>query len=59
MRRMHRPDPRRAPDLQDKRSVVPIALADVDAWLAAPREEAAPLVRLAPAEDFDATPAGA
>ena len=58
MRRMHRPDPKRPPELQDKRSVVPIALADTDRWLAAPRDEAAQLVQLAPAEDFEATAAG-
>ncbi len=56
MKRMHRPDPKRPPDLQDKRSVVPIAPEDVDLWLAAPQAVAQQLVRLAPAEDFLATP---
>lgn len=37
-----------------KRSLVPIALEDVDKWLRAPLEVAASLVRLAPAEAFDA-----
>ena len=57
MGRMHRPDPKRPPNMQDKRSVVPIELPDVDAWLSAPLEEAAKLVRLAPAAVFDAKPA--
>jgi putative SOS response-associated peptidase YedK len=56
MRRMHRPDPERGPDLQDKRSVVPIELEDVDTWLFAPQAEAARLIRLAPVELFDAAP---
>ncbi len=57
MSRMHRPDPKRGPNMQDKRSVVPIELEDVDLWLSAPLEQAAQLVRLAPAEAFDAAPA--
>ena len=56
MRRMHRPDPKRPPDLQDKRSVVPIAPEDVDTWLAGPPAQAAALVRLAPVELFVAEP---
>jgi putative SOS response-associated peptidase YedK len=52
MNRMHRPDPKRPPNMQDKRSVVPIALEDVDAWLTAPTEQATTLVRLAPAAEF-------
>jgi len=58
MNRMHRPDPKRPPDMQDKRSVVPIAPQDVDTWLFAPQAEAAQLVRLAPVEDFVASAAG-
>jgi putative SOS response-associated peptidase YedK len=54
MNRMHRPDPKRPPEMQDKRSVVPIAPEDVDTWLHAPLEQAAQLVRLAPVEAFDA-----
>ncbi len=57
MNRMHRPDPKRPPHLQDKRSVVPITLADTHTWLTAPLAQAAALVRLAPAEDFLAGPA--
>jgi putative SOS response-associated peptidase YedK len=56
MSRMHKPDPKRPPHLQDKRSVVPIAVADVNAWLTAPLDCAAPLVKLTPAEGFDAAP---
>jgi len=56
MKRMHKPDPKLGPDQQDKRSVVPIELQDVDTWLTASVEEAAQLVRLAPAELFTAEP---
>ncbi len=56
MKRMHKPDPKLASDQQDKRSVVPIEAADVDLWLSAPPEQAAQLVRLAPAELFEAQP---
>ncbi len=56
MSRMHRPDPKRPSNMQDKRSVVPIALEDVDTWLTAPLEQAAGLVRLAPVEAFVAAP---
>ena len=59
MSRMHKPDPKRAPHLQDKRSVVPLALEDVDTWLHAPLQQAAPLVRLAPKALFEAAPASA
>jgi putative SOS response-associated peptidase YedK len=57
MSRMHRPDPRRPPQLQDKRSVIPIEMQDVDTWLSAPRPQAAELLRLAPVEVFEAAPA--
>lgn len=57
MNRMHKPDPKRRPSMQDKRSVVPIEATDVDAWLHAPLEQAAQLVRLAPVERFVAEPA--
>ena len=56
MSRMHKPDPKLGPDAQDKRSVVPIELEDVDAWLHGTQEQAQALVRLAPAEAFDAGP---
>ncbi len=57
MKRMHKPDPKRGPDQQDKRSVVPIEPEDVDTWLGAPLEQAAQLVRLAPEDVFEARPA--
>lgn len=63
MSRMHKPEIDKAtklpmpPELQDKRSVIPIELADVDAWLAGTQEQAAALLRVAPVEVFDAGPA--
>ena len=57
MRRMHKPEPKLGPDQQDKRSVVPIELADLDTWLVGTGEEASKLVRLAPVSVFEAGPA--
>ena len=57
MSRMHRPDPKLPPDQQDKRSVVPIEPEDIDQWLFGTVNDARQLVRLAPAELFDAAPA--
>lgn len=54
MGRMHRPDPTRPPELQDKRSVVPIEFEDVDPWLFGTGEQARSLIRLAPAELYRA-----
>ena len=59
MSRMHKPTPRLGPDQQDKRSVVPIELADVDKWLHGSPEEAQRSIRLTDAELFDAGPAPA
>lgn len=56
MSRMHRRDPKRPPDRQDKRSVIPIELEDVDTWLAGTPAEASKLLRLAPVEVYDAGP---
>ena len=56
MRRMHKPDPKLGPDQQDKRSVVSIDAVDVEVWLAGTVEEAAKLIRLSPADTFDAGP---
>lgn len=58
MNRMHKPDPKRPLNMQDKRSVVPIELEDVDTWLTAPVAQAAPLLRLADAALFNAEPVG-
>ena len=59
MNRMHKPDPKLPADKQDKRSVIPIELGDVDLWLAGTVEEAKALLKLAPVEAFSAGPAGA
>ena len=56
---MHKPDPKLGPDQQDKRSVIAIELADVDAWLFGTPELAQTLVRVPPLEVFDAGPGGA
>jgi hypothetical protein len=56
MSRMHKPDPKLGTDQQDKRSVVPVELGDVETRLSGPQEAAAALIRLAPAEVFDAGP---
>lgn len=42
---------------QDKRSVIPLELADVDTWLAGTQQEAAALLRVPPVEIFNAGPA--
>jgi putative SOS response-associated peptidase YedK len=57
MNRMHREDPTRPANRQDKRSVVPIEREDVDLWLGAPVQVAQQLVRLADADSFVAVPA--
>jgi hypothetical protein len=54
---MHKPDPKRPADAQDKRSVVPIEAEDVDTWLFAPLPEASALVQLVPEHLFDSAPA--
>jgi len=48
MSRMHKPDPKLPPDRQDKRSVAPIEMGDVDQWLCGSIEGAASLVRVPP-----------
>lgn len=57
MSRMHKPDPGLPHDQQDKRSVIPIELSDVDIWLNGSIEEAAALARVPSADVFDARPA--
>jgi putative SOS response-associated peptidase YedK len=54
--RMHKPDPKLPPDQQDKRSVIPIEFADIDQWLRGSTENAQSLIRVPPAEAFDAGP---
>ena len=57
MNRMHKPDPKRPPHMQDKRSVIPIAFADVDSWLFGTQQEAATLLRLPDVNLMQAAPA--
>jgi putative SOS response-associated peptidase YedK len=57
MSRIHKPDPKLAPDKQDKRSVIPLEVHEFDLWLAGTVEEATKLLKLAPVELFDASPA--
>ena len=54
--RMHRTDSKRPPNLQDKRSVVPIELEDVDSWLFGTVGEASALIRLPDLKTLDAAP---
>lgn len=56
MRRMHRPNPKRPPAQQDKRSVIPIERADVARWLESSADDARALLRLPGAEAFAAAP---
>lgn len=56
MSRMHKPDPKLAPDKQDKRSVIPLEVHEFDLWLAGTVEDAKKLLKLAPVEVFDAGP---
>jgi putative SOS response-associated peptidase YedK len=55
---MHRPDPKRAPDMQDKRTVVPLEKGDWDAWLRGTIEQAEALIRLPKVELFTHRPVG-
>ena len=57
MSRVHKPEPKLGPEQQDKRSVVPIEMADVDCWLFGTVDDATTLVRLPPVEVFAAGPA--
>jgi putative SOS response-associated peptidase YedK len=59
MRQMHKPEPDLPPDAQDKRSVIPIELGDVEQWLHGSLDDAKSLLKLAPVELFDAGPVGA
>lgn len=59
MNRMHKPDRKLPADAQDKRSVVPLAADDVEAWLFGSPAQAAALVRPAPLEWFLASPESA
>lgn len=52
MRRMHKPDPALPADAQDKRSVIAIALPDVERWLRGSVAEAQGLLRPPPEADL-------
>ena len=56
MSRMHKPDPKLPVGSQDKRSVIPIELADVDQWLEGSLKDAQVLLRLDPVEVFATAP---
>ena len=49
---MHRPDPKRPPDMQDKRTVVPLETGDWDTWLHGTIERAESLIKVPPVELF-------
>jgi hypothetical protein len=57
MSRVHKPEPKLGPEQQDKSSVVPIEMADVDRCLFGTVDDATTLVRLPPVEVFAAGPA--
>ncbi|HYN62303.1 MAG TPA: hypothetical protein VET87_22605 [Rubrivivax sp.] len=57
MSRMHKPDPKLGPGQQDKRSVIAIELADVDAWRFGTMDVAKSLVRLPALDVIEAGPA--
>ncbi|WP_309278358.1 MULTISPECIES: hypothetical protein [Comamonadaceae] len=56
LRSMNKPDPKLPADKQDKRSVIPIELADVGQWLAGTVDEASQLLRVAPVEVLQGRP---
>ncbi|EFI61364.1 hypothetical protein CTS44_12934 [Comamonas thiooxydans] len=53
---MHKPGHRLPADQQDKRSVIPLEMQDVDQWLAGTVREAGQLLRLPSVCVVDATP---
>lgn len=55
MSRMYRPDPKPPADEQDKHSVIPIEMQDIDQWLSGAVKDAAQLLMLAPIDLFDAS----
>ena len=52
---MHRPDPKRPPEMQDKRLVVILPVGLYDAWLDAPAANASAFIRQYPADQLLAT----
>jgi putative SOS response-associated peptidase YedK len=59
MSRLHRLDPKRAQNIQGKRRVIPIAMADANAWLIGTLHKIGELMLLAPADVFEGAPAAA
>ena len=57
MARMHKPDPKLAPDQQDKRSVVAIEAGDVERWLQGSAIDVAGLLSPPAPELIDGGPA--
>jgi hypothetical protein len=51
---MHKPDSKLGPNRRDKRSVITVSREDVYRWLYGTIEGARQLLRLKPAEHFDA-----
>ena len=49
---MHRPDPKRPPHMQDKRTVMPLEKESWDAWLHGTVEQAQSLIRVPPLDVF-------
>ena len=49
---MHRRDPKRPPNMQDKRTVVPLQTGDWDTWLHGTIEQAEALIKLPRLELF-------
>ena len=56
LNRMHRPDPTRPPEMQDKRAVVPLAQEHFGAWFHGSVDEAAAVLVVPPVEAYDAGP---
>lgn len=53
---MHRPDPKRPPNMQDKRTVVPLEKGDWDTWLHGTVAQADALIRVPLLERFSHCP---
>ena len=53
MGRMHRPDPKRPPHMQDKRATIAIEFEDADLWLFGTVHDAAALMALKPVELYE------
>jgi len=56
LNRFHKPEPDLPADKQDKRTVVPIEVEEVETWLTGSISEASALIRLRPVELYDAHP---